>query len=60
MSKPSSSFDVLEIIYRCVYKRASKTVLKESRVKSIEDVRKEYKKLLDEGWENTSIFKSYF
>ena len=26
----------------------------------IEDARKEYKKLLEEGWQKTSIFKSYF
>ena len=34
--------------------------MKWSRVKTIEDARKEYKKLFDEGWKKTSIFKSYF
>ena len=44
----------------CVYKRSSKPDMKGSRVETIEDARKEYKKLLDEGWKKTSIFKSYF
>ena len=35
-------------------------MMKGSRVESIEDAREEYKKLLAEGWEKTSIFKSYF
>ena len=60
VSKPSPSIDAMEISYGCVYKRASKPVMKGSRVESIEDARKEYKKLLDEGWKKTSIFKSYF
>jgi len=50
----------MEIQYACVYKRSSKPVIKGSRVESIEDARKEYKQLLDEGWRKTSIFKSYF
>ena len=50
----------MEIAYGCVYKRASKPVMKGSRVESIEDAREEYKKLLAEGWKKTSIFKSYF
>ena len=33
--------------------------MKGSRVESIEDARKEYKELLEEGWEKTNIFKSY-
>ena len=60
VSKPSPSIDAMEISYGCVYKRASKPVMKGSRVESIENARKEYKKLLDEGWKKTSIFKSYF
>ena len=60
VSKPSSNIDAMEISYGCVYKKASKPVMKGSRVESIEDARKEYKKLLDEGWKKTSIFKSYF
>ena len=39
---------------------ASKPVMKGSRVESIEDARKEYKKLLEEGWKKTSIFNSHF
>ena len=60
VSKPSSTINAMEIAYRCVYKRNSKPVMKGSRVESIEDARKEYKKLLEEGWKKTSIFKSYF
>ena len=59
-SKPSPSIDAMEISYGCVYKSSSKPVMKGSRVESIEDARKEYKKLLEEGWKKTSIFKSYF
>ena len=44
----------------CFYKRSSKPVIKGSRVESIEDARKEYNQLLEEGWKKTSIFKSYF
>ena len=36
------------------------TALKGSRVETVEAARKEYKQLLDEGWEKTSIFNSYF
>ena len=32
-------------------KRSSMPVIKGTRVKSIEEARKEYKKLLEEGWE---------
>ena len=60
ISKPSPSINAMEISYGCVYKRSSKPVIKGSRVESIEDVRKEYKQLLEEGWRKTSIFKSYF
>ena len=59
-SKPSPSIDAMEISYGCVYKSSSKPVMKGSRVESIEDARKEYKKLLEEGWKKTSIFRSYF
>ena len=41
-------------------KDQSKPVMKGSRVEAIEDARKEYKQLLEEGWKKTSIFKSYF
>ena len=59
LSKSSPTINAMEIAYGCVYKRNSKPVMKGSRVESIEDARKEYKKLLEEGWEKTSIFKSY-
>ena len=60
VSKPSQRIDAMEISYGCVYKRATKPVMKGSRVESIEDARKEYKNLLEKGWKKTSIFKSYF
>ena len=60
VSKPSPTIDAMMITYGCVYKRASKPVMKGSRVESIEDARKEYKKLLEEGWKKTSIFNSHF
>ena len=44
VSKPSPSIDAMMITYGCVYKKASKPVMKGSRVESIEDARKEYKK----------------
>ena len=60
VSKPSPSIDAMMISYGCVYKRSSKPVMKGSRVVSIEDARKEYKELLEQGWEKTSIFRNYF
>ena len=60
ISKPSPSINAMEISYGCVYKRSSKPVMKGSRVETIEDARKEYKQLLEEGWSKTRIFKSYF
>ena len=59
LSKPSPSINAIEVSYGCVYKRSSKPVIKGSRVESIEDARKEYKQLLEDGWKTTSIFKSY-
>ena len=59
LSKPSPSIDAMMVSYGCVYKRSSKPVMKGSRVESIEDARKEYKELLEEGWKKTNIFKSY-
>ena len=58
--KPNITINAMEIAYGCIYKRSSKPVMKGSRVESIEDARKEYKKLLEEGWQKTSVFKSYF
>ena len=60
ISKPSPSINAIEISYGCLYKRSSKPVMKGSRVETIEDARKEYKQLLEEGWKKTSIYKSYF
>ena len=59
ISRSSPSINAIEISYGCVYKKASKPVMKGSRVERIEDARKEYKKLLEEGWKKTSIFKNY-
>ena len=60
LSKSSQSIDAIMISYGCVYKRSSKPVIKGSRVETIVAARKEYKKLLEEGWRKTSIFRSYF
>ena len=60
VSKPSLSIDAMLISYGCVYKRSSKPVMKGSRVETVEEARREYKKLLQEGWKKTSIFNSYF
>ena len=51
--------EVMEIEYACVYKRISKPVMKGSRVETIEQARKEYKELLEEGWRETSIYNHY-
>ena len=60
VSKPSTSIDAMMISYGCVYKRSSKPIMQGSRVENIEAARKEYAKLLKEGWKKTSIFRSYF
>ena len=60
VSKPSVNIDVIMISYGCVYKRSSKPVMKGSRVETIENARKEYKELLEQGWKKTSIFRSFF
>ena len=60
VSKPSPSIDAMMISYGCIYKRSSRPVMKGSRVETIEEARKEYKKLLEEGWRKTSIYNSYF
>ena len=60
VSKTSLSIDAMMISYGCVYKRSSKPVMKGSRVETIEGARKEYKKLIEEGWRKTSIYNSYF
>ena len=60
VSKPIPSIDAMMISYRCVYKRRSKPVMKGSRVETIEEARKEYKKLMVQGWKKTSVFNSYY
>ena len=60
VSKLSPSIDAMMISYGCVYKRSSKPVIKGSRVETIENARKEYKALLEQGWKKTSIFRSFF
>ena len=60
VSKLSLSIDAIMISYGCVYKRSSKTVMKGSRVETIENARKEYNELLEQGWKKTNIFGSFF
>ena len=60
ISKTSPSIDAMMISYGFVYKRSSKPVMKGSRVETIENARKEYKQLIEEGWKKTSIFRNYF
>ena len=60
LSKPSLRVNAMMISYGCVYKRSSKPVMKGSRVETIENARKEYKALLEQGWKKTSIFRSFF
>ena len=60
LSKPSISINAMMISYGCIYKRSSKPVMKGSRVETIDEARKEYKKLLEEGWRKTSIYNSFF
>ena len=59
-SKNPSIINAILISYGCVLKRSSKPVMKGSRVESIEEARNEYKKLLDQGWEKTYRFNSFF
>ena len=49
-SKNSPMINAILISYGCLLKRSSKPVMKGPRVESIEETRKEYKKLLEEGW----------
>ena len=60
VSMPRPGIDAMMISYWCVYKKSSKPVMKGSRVETIENARKEYKQLLEEGWKKTFIFRSYF
>ena len=49
-SKNSSVINAILISYGVLFKRSSKPVMKGYRVESIEEARKEYKKLLEGGW----------
>ncbi|WP_288246112.1 hypothetical protein [uncultured Prochlorococcus sp.] len=60
ISNPCLSINAIIISYGCVYKRSIKPVIKGSRVETIENARKEYKELLEQGWKKTSIFRSFF
>jgi hypothetical protein len=60
VSKSSPNIDAMMISYGCIYKRSSKPVMKGSRAETIEAARKEYKDLLDKGWEKTSILRPNF
>ncbi len=59
-SKNSFVINAILISYGCVFKRSNKPVMKGSRVESIKEARNEYKKLLEEGWEKTYRFNSFF
>ena len=59
-SKNSYMVNAIIISYGCVFKWSSKPVMKGSRVESIEEARNEYKKLLEQGWEKTYRFNSFF
>ena len=59
-SKNPSMNNAILISYGCLLKRSSKPIMKGSRVESIEKARKEYKKLLNEGWKkliDSKVFK---
>ena len=56
VKRTSSIINEILISYGFVFKRSSKPVMKGSRVESIEEARKEYKKLLEEGWGKTFRF----
>ena len=58
-SKNSSMFNAILISYGFVFKRSSMPIMKGSRVESVEEARKEYKELLEEGWEKTDRFNSF-
>ena len=58
-SKTPSTIDAILISYGCVLKRSSKPIMKGSMVEFIKKARKEYKKLLKEGWKETYLFNSF-
>ena len=50
LSKTSQSINAMDISYWYVFNQASKPIMKVNRLLSLKDIRKEYKKLLVEGW----------
>ena len=59
-SKNHSTINAILISHGCVLKWSSKPVIQGSRVESIQEARKEYKKLLEEGWGKTYRFTIFF
>ena len=59
-SNNNPMINAILISYGFVFNLSGKTVMKGSRVESIEEARKEYKKLLEEGWKKTYRFNSFF
>ena len=55
VSKSKPSIDAIMIFYLWVYKSICKPVMNDLRLETIEEARKEYKNLLEEGWRKTSI-----
>ena len=59
LAKININIDAIKISYGCVYKRNGTPAMKFCKVETIEKALEEYKKLLDEDWEKTSLFKTY-
>ena len=55
VSKPSTNIDAIMIIYG-VYKKSSNTIMKGIRIENMGNARNEYKKLLEDGWEEDKYF----
>ena len=60
VSKPSHSINAMMIFYWCVHKKSIKPIMKDSKVETIENARKEYKELLEQGWKKTNSFENFF
>ena len=58
VSTPNPCINGMLISYGCGYKRSSKPIMKGSRVETIENARKEYKDLIDDGWKKISILRT--
>ena len=59
VSNPSTNIDAIMIIYG-FYKRSSHTIMKGIRIENMGNARNEYKKLLEEGWEEDKYFWKIF